>query len=96
MPSTDIPQAPLTCHMCAHASDGPQGVVRPGLERLCESYRTKASQLGQDLVSLREQCGARAEAVNERKEDMAGLETQVGADGMSGRRLLPAHTDRGP
>lgn len=51
--------------------------MRPGLERLCESYRTKASQLGQDLVSLREQCGARAEAVNERKEDMAGLETQV-------------------
>jgi kinetochore protein NDC80 len=54
-------------------------VVKPGLERLCEMYRTRASELSQDLISLREACVARAERNSEKKEENAALEGEVGA-----------------
>lgn len=55
-----------------------KGVVKPGLERLCEMYRTRASELSQDLISLREACVARAERNVEKKEENAALEGEVG------------------
>ncbi|GFH28760.1 uncharacterized protein HaLaN_27303, partial [Haematococcus lacustris] len=53
------------------------GVVRPGLERLCELYRTKAGQLGRDLLALREAATAGLEAVAERREENSNLEAQI-------------------
>lgn len=54
-----------------------KGVVRPGLERLCELYRTKAGQLGRDLLALREAATAGLEAVAERREENSNLEAQI-------------------
>ncbi|PNW86849.1 hypothetical protein CHLRE_02g098300v5 [Chlamydomonas reinhardtii] len=54
-----------------------KGVVKPGLERLCEMYRTRASELSQDLISLREACVARAERNVEKKEENAALEGEI-------------------
>jgi len=51
--------------------------VKPGLERLCESYRTKATELGRDLLSLREAVSSMADACSEKKEENAAAETQV-------------------
>ena len=62
-------------------STRPQGVVKPGLERLCEAYRTKASQLGQDLVSLHEARAALAERNHEKGEENTALAAEVGAVG---------------
>jgi hypothetical protein len=60
----------------------PQGVIKPSLERLCEAYRTKASQLGQDLVSLHEARAALAERNHEKGEENTALGAEVGCGGM--------------
>ncbi|KAF5837128.1 HEC/Ndc80p family-domain-containing protein [Dunaliella salina] len=57
--------------------DNLNGVVRPGLERLCEAYRTKATELGRDLLSLREAASSMAEACSEKREENAAAEAQV-------------------
>ncbi|PNH01438.1 Kinetochore protein NDC80 [Tetrabaena socialis] len=54
-----------------------KGVIKPGLERLCESYRTRASELSQDLISLREACVARGERNGEKREENAGLDAEI-------------------
>ena len=59
-----------------------QGVVKPGLERLAEQYRTKCCQLAADLAGLREQHGSRMDAVNEKHEENLYLEQQVGVRGV--------------
>jgi len=51
--------------------------VKPGLERLCEAYRTKAAELGRDLLSLREAASSMSEACCEKKEENAAAELQV-------------------
>ncbi len=51
--------------------------MRPGLERLCEAYRTKASELGRDLLSLREAASSMAEACAEKREENMAAEAQV-------------------
>mmetsp|Transcript_33184 Transcript_33184/g.73361 ORF Transcript_33184/g.73361 Transcript_33184/m.73361 type:complete len:629 (+) Transcript_33184:314-2200(+) len=54
-----------------------KGVIRPGLERLSELYRTKAAELSQDLLSLKEQHTARVEAIAEKQEENMLLEQQI-------------------
>lgn len=54
-----------------------KGVVKPNLERLCEQYRTRASQLGHDLVSLREACAARKDTSKEKQEENSVLQAEV-------------------
>ncbi|KXZ44539.1 hypothetical protein GPECTOR_65g157 [Gonium pectorale] len=54
-----------------------KAVVKPGLERLCEAYRTRASELGQDLLSLKEACVARAERNAEKQDENAALEVEI-------------------
>jgi hypothetical protein len=55
-----------------------QGTVKAGLERLREMYRTKARQLGADLLALQEQLDSRRDMAAERGDDIAALEGQVG------------------
>ncbi len=62
-----------------------KGSVKPGLERLCDTYRTRASELAQDLVSLREQAVARAERNAEKGEENQQLEMEVGYGGRAHR-----------
>ncbi|GFR50162.1 hypothetical protein Agub_g12327 [Astrephomene gubernaculifera] len=54
-----------------------KGVIKPGLESLHDNYRTRASQLSQDLVSLREECVVRQEANAEKEEENASLEAEA-------------------
>jgi hypothetical protein len=54
-----------------------KGVVRPNLERLVEEYRTRATQLKQDLASLQEALGARKESNLEKVEENAVVEAEV-------------------
>lgn len=54
-----------------------KGSVKPGLERLCDTYRTRASELAQDLVSLREKAVARAERNAEKGEENQQLEMEI-------------------
>eukprot|EP00798_Chlamydomonas_sp_ICE-L_P031181 gene31181-6325_t len=54
-----------------------KAVIKPGLERLCERYRTKAAELGRDLVSLREQLSATMEAANDKQEENLVVEQQI-------------------
>ncbi|GIL90917.1 hypothetical protein Vretimale_17127 [Volvox reticuliferus] len=54
-----------------------KGVVKPNLERLCETYRTRASQLGQDLISLKEALMARSESSTEKQEENAVLQADI-------------------
>ncbi|GFR50172.1 hypothetical protein Agub_g12338, partial [Astrephomene gubernaculifera] len=54
-----------------------KGVIKPGLESLHDNYRTRASQLSQDLASLREQCVVRQEANAEKEEENAALEAEI-------------------
>ncbi len=55
-----------------------QGTIKAGLERLREVYRTKARQLGADLLALQEQLDSRRDMAAERSDDIAALEGQVG------------------
>ncbi len=73
----------LTLVLCTHtpALLAPvllQGTVKAGLERLREVYRTKARQLGADLLALQEQLDSRRELAAERSDDIAALEGQMG------------------
>lgn len=64
-----------------------KAVIKPGLQRLNERYRSKARELGADALRLQEQVDAGREAMTERTEDNLNLESQVG----SGSRLQPGH-----
>ena len=54
-----------------------QGLVKPGLERLCERYRTKAAGLGRDLLAYQEQHAAAVDAANDKNDENLHLEQQV-------------------
>ncbi len=51
--------------------------MKPGLERLCERYRTKAAELGRDLLAYHEQHAAAVDAANDKNEENLLLEQQV-------------------
>lgn len=74
---------PLNCSPQAEFSSlDLKGSVKPGLERLCDTYRTRASELAQDLVSLREKAVARAERNAEKGEENQQLEMEVREQGL--------------
>ncbi|GLC36855.1 hypothetical protein PLESTM_000509100 [Pleodorina starrii] len=54
-----------------------KGVVKPTLERLCEAYRTRANDLAQDLISLRETCTARAEGCLEKQDENSLIQGEI-------------------
>jgi len=54
-----------------------KGVIKPGLERLCDTYRTKAAELSRDLLGLRETAAGISEAINEKTEENLGVEAQI-------------------
>lgn len=56
-----------------------QGAIKPALEHLCDAYRSKASELAHDLLSLREQATARAELNHEKTDENQQLQAEVGA-----------------
>lgn len=55
--------------------------MKPGLERLCEQYRTKAAQLSRDLLSAREAVSSGQDALQERQQENQALEATVGTWG---------------
>lgn len=67
-----------------------QGVIKPGLERLMERYRTKASELAQDLLSLREAYHAAQDTIHEKQEENRQLELQVCQDWLCHCIRLPS------
>ncbi|KAG2483652.1 hypothetical protein HYH03_017455 [Edaphochlamys debaryana] len=71
-----------------------KGVVKPGLERLCEAYRTRASELAQDLISLREARVARAERNAEKQEENAALEAEISRLEAQLQAAKDAHEDK--
>lgn len=54
-----------------------KALIKPGLQRLRESYRTKARELSNDVLGLREQLDGIAEAIHERLEDRTNQEAQL-------------------
>lgn len=57
-----------------------QGAIKPALEHLCDTYRSKASELSHDLLSLREQATAREERNHEKGEENQQLQAEVRAE----------------
>ncbi|EFJ48444.1 hypothetical protein VOLCADRAFT_104825 [Volvox carteri f. nagariensis] len=53
-----------------------KGVVKPNLERLRDTYLTRAKQLHQDLTALQEACSARTESTAEKKQEIAALQAE--------------------
>ena len=56
-----------------------QGTVKPALGRLRDSLAARARELSQELLALQEKCDAGLDALTERAEDDAALETMVRA-----------------
>ena len=56
-----------------------QGTVKPALGRLRDSLATRARELSQELLALQEKRDAGLDALTERTEDNAALETMVRA-----------------
>ena len=56
-----------------------QGTVKPALGRLRDNLATRASELSQELLALKEKRYAGLDALTERTEDNAALETMVRA-----------------
>ncbi len=65
-----------------------QGVIKPGLDHLCDAYRSKAAQLGRDLLGLRERGGSVTEALRERTEENRALEAMVRVGQLSAQVTL--------
>lgn len=58
-------------------------MIRPGIEHLCDLYRTKAAQLSRDLLGLKEAVASSQEALLEKQQENRQLEAQVrGAGGL--------------
>ena len=58
-----------------------QGSVKPALGRLRDGLATRARELSQELLALQEKRDAGLDAITERTEDNAALETMVRATG---------------
>ncbi len=71
-----------------------KNIVRPGLDRLCDQYRTKTVELSHDLISLREQVASGKEQVAERAEENAMLENQIARMEWQLRGAREAQEDR--
>ena len=56
-----------------------QGTVKPALGRLRDSLATRTRELSQELLALQEKRDAGLDALTERTEDNAALETMVSA-----------------
>ena len=55
-----------------------KGTIRPALERLRDQYATRARELDEEALSLRDQRDSGLEALTEREEDCAAAQAQVG------------------
>lgn len=61
-------------------------MIKPGLSRLKEVYRTKASDLSRDMLSLQEKFNASRDVIQERLEENASTEAQVRCVPIAGLR----------